>query len=127
VVYFSEQINMGYFLIGVVILIIMNMLLNWICLDLLIEIESQKFQLNWSNDGKPVGMFNKRTLSTLFGGGSFRRNSLLSKWLFHKPVWITKDEKASKIYKVFRLTGFTQVFSIVSVIVFFIVIFFYQP
>jgi hypothetical protein len=118
---------MGYLLIIVVIVIIMNMLLNWICLDLLIQIESRKFQLNWSKDGKPIGMFNNHTISMLFGSGSISRNRLLSKWLIHKPAWITKDDKATKIYKVFRLTGFIQSLLIVSVITFFVVIFFSQP
>lgn len=117
----------GFILIGILAAIIINTLLNWIIYDLLIQIESQKFQLDWVKDGRPIGMFHIPKDSSLLDGGSITRYRVLTKWVFYKPIWIKKDEKAISLYEIFRVTGFIQLPLFISLCALFIVIFLIQP
>jgi hypothetical protein len=112
--------------VGFLLAAIINTLLNWVIYDLLIQIESEKFQIDWANDGKPIGMFYTPKDASLIAG-AIRRNQILSKWVLRKPRWIVKDERARILYKIFKLTGFINLFLFVSLGILFIVIFFIQP
>jgi len=116
----------GFIFICFVIAIILNTLLNWIFYDLLILIQSQKFQLDWWEDGKPIGMFFIPQESVLFERTLYR-NRTLTKWILKKPNWIKKDEKTESFYRFFRITGIIQISLFLLFVTSFIVIFFRQP
>jgi hypothetical protein len=116
----------GFVLFGILIAMILNTILNWVFYDLLILIESQKFQMDWVKDGKPIGMFHVPPESGLFKG-TLNRNQVLSKWVFNKPNWIKKDGKAVSFYRFFRITGIIQFSLFLLLVTSFIVIFFSQP
>jgi hypothetical protein len=115
-----------FIFLGFLAAIIINTLVNWVFYDLLIQIESRKFQIDWSKDGFPIGMFHIPPDSTLFKG-TLSRNRVLTKWIFKKPDWIWKDESAKTFYRFFRITGLVQFSLILLFALSFIVIFFSQP
>ena len=116
----------GFILIGTFAALIINTILNWIIFDLLIQIESQKYQMDWEKDGKPRGMIYIPE-GYSFLGSSIKGKILLGKWVFNKPAWINKDEKAISLYKIFRITSFIQLSLFVTLCAYFIVIFLIQP
>jgi hypothetical protein len=82
--------------------------------------------MKWINDGKPVGIFVRPHGSSRFTGAIFSQRLMLS-WVFRKPDWIEKGDKSARIYRLFRLAGFTS-FSVLSLfIISFVVIFLVQP
>ncbi|MDQ3799400.1 MAG: hypothetical protein M3384_08120 [Acidobacteriota bacterium] len=59
--------------------------------------------------------------------GSISSSRLIWWWVFQKPVWVEKDEKAARFYKYFRATGIAYYSLILFGAVSFIVIFLIQP
>ena len=116
----------SYIFIGFFVIIFLTVFLNWLFYDLLIRIESRRFPLDWAKDGNPIGMFHIPPDSPLLRG-SVSRNRLMVKWIFQKPSWITKDEKAERFYKYFRLAGVIYCSEILLFAVSFVVIFLIQP
>ncbi len=115
----------GYVFISLFAVLVALMFLHWIFYDLLIRIESKKFPLDWNNDGNPIGMFYTPQGSSILAG-SLSRQRLMFKWIFQKPNWIKRDEKAENIYKYFRLTGAMYILLFVVFIGSFIAIFLMQ-
>lgn len=116
----------GYVLISLFSLFVALMFLHWVFYDLLIRIESTKFPIEWNNDGNPIGMFYVPQNASILGG-SLSRSRLMFKWVFQKPNWITRDEKAENFYKYFRVTGSICILLFIVLIGSFITIFLIQP
>lgn len=116
----------NYIFIGFFILLILTVFLNWLFYDLLIRIEWLRFPLDWAKDGYPIGMFHILP-DSLSLGGMVSRNRLLSKWIFNKPSWIMKDEKAERLYVFFRISGVFYLLMILAFAVCLAVIFLIQP
>lgn len=108
------------------IAIVLVTLFHWVFYDLLIKIQSKKFYFDWVKDGKPIGMFHTpESIPTI--RGSMSRNRLMLRWIFQKPDWVNRDEKAERFYKYFRLSGITYISLILFALASFIVIFLSQP
>ena len=105
---------------------IITVFLHWLFYDFLIKIESTRFLLDWAKDGKPIGMFHTPPDAPSFRG-SVSRNRKMIKWIFQKPNWVLKDEKAERFYKYFRIAGTVYISLIVLFAVSFVVIFLIQP
>lgn len=116
----------SYVFIGFLTIFVAATLSNLIFFDWLIHIQSSRFHLDWVKDGKPLGMFHTLFDAPLFRG-SISRNRLIWRWVYQKPGWVEKDEKAARIYKYYRAAGIAGQLLILFVSVSFIVIFLMQP
>lgn len=120
------KIMWGYIFLGFFIIIFITLCLNLHFFNLLVQIESRRFPLDWVKDEKPIGTFSGTPNAPLLRG-TISRNRLLSKWVFHKPGWIWKDKKAKKLYIFFRITGLFNISIVLAFAVCLVVIFFIQP
>ena len=116
----------GYYFLSIFILIAGSVFLNWIFYDLLIQIESSKFPLEWAKDGEPIGIFHTPADIPTFRG-SVSRKRQMTKWIFQKPDWIKRDIKAKKFYTYFRLAGIAYFSLTFLLFLSFVVIFLIQP
>ena len=78
------------------------LLFAFITFDQLVKIEYRDFSDEWTNDGKPRGIFWSPPGSTMFSGfGEMYKISFL--WLFKTPAWAKENIDIRALFKRLRL------------------------